>query len=60
MGEAWFMSEKRRTFDLLLGNLEELSLEELRGPLEEIASGNLTGGPSQTDRDHFPSARRIS
>ncbi|QNP41624.1 hypothetical protein [Lysobacter solisilvae (ex Woo and Kim 2020)] len=32
-------------FDLLLGNLEELSLEELRGPLEEIASGNSSFGP---------------
>lgn len=44
MGEAWFMGE-RRTFDLLLGNLEELSLEELREPLEEIASGNSSFGP---------------
>lgn len=32
-------------FDLLLGNLDELSLEELRGPLEEIASGNSSFGP---------------
>lgn len=45
MGEAWFMSEKRRTFDFLLGNLDELSLAELRGPLEEIASGNSCFGP---------------
>ena len=45
MGEAWFMGEKRHMFDLLLGNLEELSLEELRGPLEEIASGNSSFGP---------------
>ncbi|MCF7220753.1 hypothetical protein [Marilutibacter chinensis] len=44
MGEAWFMGE-RRMFDLLLGDLEELSLEELREPLEEIASGNSSFGP---------------
>lgn len=45
MGEAWFMGEKRHMFDLLLGNLEELPLEELRRPLEEIASGNSSFGP---------------
>lgn len=45
MGEAWFMGEKRRTFDLLLGNLEGLSFQELREPLEEIASGNSSFGP---------------
>lgn len=45
MGEAWFMGEHRRTFDSLLGNLEELSLEDLREPLEEITSGNSCFGP---------------
>ncbi|QSX78705.1 hypothetical protein [Agrilutibacter solisilvae] len=45
MGEAWFMGDERRMFPLLLGNLEELSLEELREPLEEIASGNSSFGP---------------
>ena len=32
-------------FDFLRGDLEEFSLEELRGPLEEIASGNSSFGP---------------
>ena len=45
MGEAWFMGDTRRMFDSLLGNLEELSLEQLREPLEEIASGNSSFGP---------------
>lgn len=45
MGEAWFMGEKRRMFDSLLGDLGELSLEDLRQPLEEIASGNACFGP---------------
>lgn len=44
MGEAWFMGD-RRMFDFLLGNLEEFSLEELREPLEAIASGNSSFGP---------------
>jgi hypothetical protein len=45
MGEAWFMGDQRRMFDLLLKNLDELSLEQLREPLEEIASGNSSFGP---------------
>jgi hypothetical protein len=45
MGEAWFMSEQRRMFDGLLGNLDEFTLEELRSPLGEIASGNSSFGP---------------
>lgn len=44
MGEAWFMGEERRVFDWLLGNLDEFALEELRDPLEEIASGNSSFG----------------
>ena len=39
------MGEKRRMFDSLLGDLNELSLEELRDPLDEIASGNSSFGP---------------
>ncbi len=46
MGEAWFMSEKRRMFDRLLGNLNDLSVFELRSPLTEIASGTAAFGPS--------------
>ncbi|WP_131721625.1 hypothetical protein [Xanthomonas sp. NCPPB 1128] len=45
MGEAWFMGEKRHMFDFLLGDLAGFSLEELRTPLEEIASGNACFGP---------------
>jgi len=45
MGEAWFMGEERRMFDFLLADLEGFSLEELRVPLEEIASGNSCFGP---------------
>lgn len=45
MGEAWFMGDERRMFDALTGNLDELSLEELREPLAEIASGNSSFGP---------------
>lgn len=45
MGEAWFMSEQRCMFDELLGDLDAFTLEELRSPLEEIASGNSSFGP---------------
>ena len=45
MGEAWFMGEERRMFDSLLGDLEAFTLEELREPLGEIASGNSSFGP---------------
>lgn len=45
MGEAWFMGEERKMFDFLLGDLGDLTLEELRQPLEEIASGNACFGP---------------
>lgn len=47
MGEAWFMGETRHMFDFMLGDLDEFSLEELRRPLEEIASGNSSFGPMQ-------------
>jgi hypothetical protein len=45
MGEAWFMGERRRMFDELMGDLDRLSLEQLREPFEEIASGNSCFGP---------------
>lgn len=45
MGEAWFMGEKRRMFDNLLGNLNDLSVFELQSPLTEIASGTGSFGP---------------
>jgi hypothetical protein len=40
MGEAWFLGE-RRMFPELLGNIEELTNEQIWAPLEEMA-----GGPS--------------
>lgn len=40
-------------FDSLLGNLDELSLEELRSPLEEIASGNSSFGPMDEWTDWY-------
>lgn len=45
MGEAWFMGEERRMFDWLLGDLDDFTLEKLRDPLAEIASGNSSFGP---------------
>lgn len=39
------MGEERRMFDFLLADLEGFSLEELRAPFEEIASGNSCFGP---------------
>jgi hypothetical protein len=53
MGEAWFMGEKRRMFDSLLGDLDELPLEDLRSPLEEIASGNSSFGPMEEWTDWY-------
>lgn len=45
MGEAWFMSEERRMFDELLPGVANLSITELRPPLEEIISGTSSFGP---------------
>jgi hypothetical protein len=45
MGEAWFMGERRRMYDWLLGDLRTFTVEQLRDPLEEIASGNSSFGP---------------
>lgn len=47
MGEAWFMGEERRMFGWLLGDLDKFTLEALREPLEEIASGNACFGPME-------------
>lgn len=44
MGEAWFMSEQRVTFPLLLGELDALPNRKIRRPLEEIASGPCSFG----------------
>lgn len=53
MGEAWFMSKERRMFDWLLGDLDLFTLEDLRQPLEEIASGNSSFGPLQEWTDWY-------
>lgn len=47
MGEAWFMGEKRRMFDELLGDIEKLSTSEVQKSLEEIASGTSSFGPHE-------------
>lgn len=39
MGESWFMGDERKMFDQLLGDIDSLSAEDLREPLEEIVSG---------------------
>jgi hypothetical protein len=61
MGEAWFMGEHRRMFDHLLGDPTSLSAEDLRKPLEEIASGTAAFGPLDewTDWYHYLLAQLI-
>lgn len=44
MGEAWFMSETRRMFPELAGDIDTLSTWELDRALEEIASGPASFG----------------
>ncbi len=45
MGEAWFMSEERRLFPELMGDLSGLTAWQLQEPLQEIASGTSAFGP---------------
>ena len=45
MGEAWFMGEEREMYPELLGDLDQLSDEQLTVPLVEIASGTSSFGP---------------
>jgi hypothetical protein len=47
MGEAWFMSEERRFFHELRGNLDGLTAWHLQEPLQEIASGTSSFGPKR-------------
>jgi hypothetical protein len=47
MGEAWFMGE-RRLFPELLGNLDELTNEQIWEPLEELASGQAASGSTRS------------
>lgn len=45
MGEAWFMSEKRRLFHELEGNLADVPMPDLKDAFFEIASGMGSFGP---------------
>lgn len=45
MGEAWFMSEERRMYDFLMGDLDAVSAEQLQEPLTAILSGTSSFGP---------------
>jgi len=47
MGEAWFMTEERRRFDDLLGDIDAIPVKDLQGPLGEIVSGTSAFGPMQ-------------
>lgn len=55
------MSEQRRMFDDLLGDLTSLSAKDLHKPLEEIASGTASFGPLDewTDWYHYLLAQLI-
>lgn len=46
MGEAWFMSAKRKMYPQLLGDLDAVPDGDLGRALEEIASGTVSFGPS--------------
>lgn len=62
MGEALFMSEERRMFGWLLGDLGDFTFEELRSPLREIASGNSCFGPMEewTEWFHYLLAQLVT
>lgn len=44
MGEAWFMGEKRKQYDVLLGKLDHVATEQIQDILEQIASGTSSFG----------------
>lgn len=47
MGEVWFMGEERRLFRELLGNLDDMTTQDVQKPLEEIANGTSSFGPME-------------
>ena len=47
MGEAWFMGTERLMYPALLGNLDDVSTDDLQKPLAEIASGTSSFGPME-------------
>lgn len=53
MGEAWFMSEERRMFTELNGDLAQLNVCQLQEPLNEIASGTSSFGPFKEWHEWF-------
>lgn len=53
MGEAWFMSESRKMFPELLGDLESLPDETVTDALQEIVSGLACFGPYKEWHEWF-------
>jgi hypothetical protein len=53
MGEAWFMSEERRTFPELQGDLAVIPVERLQDTLTHIVSGPICFGVPEEWRDWF-------
>ncbi len=47
MGEAWFMSPKRRMYPLLLGDLDAVDDGEIASALEQVATGTSSFGPHE-------------
>ena len=53
MGEAWFMSEERRMFPELQGDLADMSAWDLQIALEQIATGTSSFGPLEEWREWY-------
>jgi hypothetical protein len=53
MGEAWFMSEERRMYPDLLGDLAVIPIERLQRALTEIATGTSSFGTHEEWQDWF-------
>jgi hypothetical protein len=53
MGEAWFMSDERKMYRELLGELGALPVERLQYALTEIATGTCSFGKRDEWRDWF-------
>lgn len=61
MGEAWFMSPVRQMYPELLGDLEDLTDEQLERPMTEMAIGPTSFGqlPEWTEWYHYLLPRLI-
>lgn len=53
MGEAWFMSQERRMFDELMGDLQAVDIGVLQSAMEELASGTAAFGRMDEWSDWF-------